>query len=104
MTIFRNVVFVAALAGLVAGLAMSAMQFFATTPLIVEAEEYEEWNSLRHPSRPARPNPMITATTIMGTPTRPTMATPMMTTTGMHMRAGCLRTASARSLTVWPMW
>lgn len=41
MTLFRNVVFVAALAGLVAGLAMSAMQFFATTPLIIEAEEYE---------------------------------------------------------------
>ena len=41
MTVFRNVVFVAALAGLVAGLAMSAMQFFATTPLIVAAEEYE---------------------------------------------------------------
>lgn len=41
MTIFRNVVFVAALAGLVAGLAMSAMQFFATTPLIVAAEEFE---------------------------------------------------------------
>lgn len=41
MTIFRNVVFVAALAGLVAGLAMSAMQFFSTTPLIVAAEEYE---------------------------------------------------------------
>lgn len=41
MSIFRNVVFVAALAGLVAGLAMSAMQFFTTTPLIVEAEEYE---------------------------------------------------------------
>lgn len=41
MNVFRNVVFVAALAGLVAGLAMSAMQFFATTPLIVAAEEYE---------------------------------------------------------------
>lgn len=41
MTVFRNVVFVAALAGLAAGLAMSAMQFFATTPLIVAAEEYE---------------------------------------------------------------
>ena len=48
MTIFRNVVFIAALAGLVAGLAVSAMQFFATTPLIVQAEEYEETAAAGH--------------------------------------------------------
>lgn len=41
MTLFRNVVFVAALAGLVAGLAMAAMQTFVTVPLILEAETYE---------------------------------------------------------------
>lgn len=48
MTIFRNVVFIAALAGLVAGLAMSAMQFFATTPLIAQAEEYEDTGAAGH--------------------------------------------------------
>jgi cobalt transporter subunit CbtA len=48
MTIFRNVVFVAALAGLVAGLAMTAMQYFATTPLILEAEVYEEMAEAAH--------------------------------------------------------
>lgn len=41
MTVFRNVVFVAALAGLVAGLLMAAMQQFTTTPLILQAETYE---------------------------------------------------------------
>ena len=33
MTVFRNVVFVAAIAGLLAGIAMAAMQSFATVPL-----------------------------------------------------------------------
>ncbi|TKT76702.1 CbtA family protein [Aquamicrobium sp. LC103] len=41
MTVFRNVVFVAAIAGLVAGLVLAAMQAFSTTPLIVAAEAYE---------------------------------------------------------------
>lgn len=41
MTIFRNVVFIAAIAGLVAGIAMAAMQAFATTPLIIAAEAFE---------------------------------------------------------------
>ncbi len=48
MTIFRNAVFVAALAGLVAGLAMTAMQFFATTPLIVAAEAFEDAGEAEH--------------------------------------------------------
>ena len=42
MTIFRNVVFVAALAGLVAGIVLAALQFFATVPLILKAEVYEQ--------------------------------------------------------------
>jgi len=42
MTIFRNVVFVAALAGLCAGIAMAAMQAYATVPLILQAEVYEQ--------------------------------------------------------------
>lgn len=42
MTVFRNVVFVAALAGLLAGVLMAAMQAYATVPLILEAETYED--------------------------------------------------------------
>jgi cobalt transporter subunit CbtA len=41
MTLFRNVVFVAALAGLLAGLVLAALQSFATVPLIIEAEAFE---------------------------------------------------------------
>lgn len=41
MTIFRNVVFVAALAGLVAGIVLAAMQAYATVPLILQAETFE---------------------------------------------------------------
>jgi cobalt transporter subunit CbtA len=41
MSIFRNVVFVAALAGLVSGVVLTALQAFATDPLILQAEIYE---------------------------------------------------------------
>lgn len=41
MTVFRNVVFIAAIAGLLAGIAMTAMQSWATVPLILQAETYE---------------------------------------------------------------
>ncbi len=41
MNYFRNVVFIAAIAGLVAGLAMVVMQSFTTDPLIARAEIYE---------------------------------------------------------------
>lgn len=41
MSVFRNVVFVAAVAGLFAGLVMAAMQTVFTSPLIVAAEAYE---------------------------------------------------------------
>jgi len=41
MNIFRNVVFVAALAGLVASLVMTAMQTVYTVPLILQAETFE---------------------------------------------------------------
>ncbi|WAJ26327.1 CbtA family protein [Antarcticirhabdus aurantiaca] len=41
MTIFRNAVFLAALAGLVAGLALALLQTFTTVPLILQAETYE---------------------------------------------------------------
>jgi cobalt transporter subunit CbtA len=42
MSVFRNAVFIAALAGLLAGLVMTALQAFATVPLILKAEIYEK--------------------------------------------------------------
>ena len=41
MSLFRNVVFAAALSGLLAGLVLAALQSFATVPLILEAEAFE---------------------------------------------------------------
>lgn len=41
MSLLRNVVFIAALAGLFAGFVMAAMQTWATVPLILQAETYE---------------------------------------------------------------
>ncbi|MBS3647259.1 CbtA family protein [Pseudaminobacter sp. 19-2017] len=41
MTLFRNVVFVAALAGLLASLVMTGLQAWFTVPLILKAETYE---------------------------------------------------------------
>lgn len=41
MTLFRNVFFVAALAGLFAGLVLAAVQSFTTVPLILKAETFE---------------------------------------------------------------
>lgn len=41
MTLFRNAVFAAAAAGLLAGLLLAAMQTYATVPLILQAETFE---------------------------------------------------------------
>ncbi|MBM6592908.1 CbtA family protein [Microvirga pudoricolor] len=41
MSLFRNIVFVAALAGLVAGIGMTGMQYASTVPLILKAETFE---------------------------------------------------------------
>lgn len=41
MTLFRNVVFVAAIAGLLASFAMTALQTYSTVPLILKAETFE---------------------------------------------------------------
>ena len=41
MTALRNMLLVAALAGIAAGVVMTLMQFFATVPLILEAETFE---------------------------------------------------------------
>jgi cobalt transporter subunit CbtA len=42
MSIFRTIVFVAAVAGLAAGLALTAVQAVGTVPLILQAESYEQ--------------------------------------------------------------
>ena len=41
MTVFRNAVFLAAIAGLLAGIVMTGLQFAFTVPLILEAETFE---------------------------------------------------------------
>lgn len=41
MTLFRNVVFIAALSGLLSGLVMTVLQTFTTVPLILQAEALE---------------------------------------------------------------
>ena len=41
MTVFRNVVFLAAVAGLLAGIVMTGLQLAFTVPLILEAETFE---------------------------------------------------------------
>lgn len=66
MSIFRNVVFVAALAGLLAGLAMAAMQHFATVPLILQAETFE--NAAPAPADPAATGEAATHDHAAGTP------------------------------------
>ncbi len=48
MSVFRNVVFVAAVAGLVAGIALALMQAYATVPLILKAEVYEQAGGGHH--------------------------------------------------------
>ncbi|RUW01256.1 MULTISPECIES: CbtA family protein [unclassified Mesorhizobium] len=48
MNLFRNVVFVAAIAGLVAGIALACMQAYATVPLILKAEVYEKAGGGHH--------------------------------------------------------
>jgi cobalt transporter subunit CbtA len=42
MSVFRNVVFVAALAGFVGAVVLAALQIFVTDPLIFQAEVYEQ--------------------------------------------------------------
>ncbi len=42
MNLFRSVVFIAAIAGLVAGVVLACMQAYATVPLILKAEVFEQ--------------------------------------------------------------
>lgn len=58
MTLFRNVVFIAAIAGLVAGVVLACMQAYATVPLILKAEVYEQaggGHEHEHAAAPAAP-------------------------------------------------
>jgi cobalt transporter subunit CbtA len=48
MTLLRNVVFIAALAGLVAGVVLAALQAYATVPLILQAETFENAGGGHH--------------------------------------------------------
>ncbi|WP_136622032.1 MULTISPECIES: CbtA family protein [Mesorhizobium] len=58
MNLFRNVVFIAAIAGLVAGVVLACMQAYATVPLILKAEVYEQaggGHEHEHAAAPAAP-------------------------------------------------
>ena len=58
MNLFRNVVFIAAIAGLVAGVVLACMQAYATVPLILKAEVYEQaegGHGHDHAAAPAAP-------------------------------------------------
>ena len=65
MTALRNMLFVAALAGLAVGVAMTLLQVFATVPLILEAETFESAAPAARPTHdhdaaappPRRPRP-----------------------------------------------
>lgn len=48
MTLFRNAVFIAAAAGLLAGLILAALQTYATVPLILQAETFENAGGGHH--------------------------------------------------------
>ncbi|MCX7304564.1 MAG: CbtA family protein [Hyphomicrobiales bacterium] len=48
MTLFRNAVFTAAAAGLLAGLILAALQTYATVPLILQAETFENAGAQGH--------------------------------------------------------
>ena len=53
MTLFRNAVFTAALAGLLAGIILAALQTYATVPLILQAETFENAGAPAHDHGPA---------------------------------------------------
>lgn len=56
MSVFRNVVFVAAIAGLLAGIVLACLQAYATVPLILKAEVYEQAaGGHEHAAVPAAP-------------------------------------------------
>ncbi|MBN9233712.1 MULTISPECIES: CbtA family protein [Phyllobacteriaceae] len=69
MSVFRNVVFVAAIAGLLAGIVLACLQAYATVPLILKAEVYEQaGGGHEHPAPAAPAADAGAATTAMSTP------------------------------------
>ncbi len=66
MTLFRNAVFTAALAGLLAGLILAALQTYATVPLILQAETFENAGAPAH-DHGAAPAEAAPADTMRGT-------------------------------------
>lgn len=67
MNLFRNVVFVAAIAGLVAGVVLACMQAYATVPLILKAEIYEQAGGGHQHEHAAAPAANATDTNAMST-------------------------------------
>ena len=67
MNLFRNVVFVAAIAGLVAGVVLACMQAYATVPLILKAEVYEQAGGGHEHEHAAAPAANATDTNAMST-------------------------------------
>lgn len=65
MTLFRNVVFIAAIAGLVAGVVLACMQAYATVPLILKAEVYEQAGGGHQHEHAAAPAATATDTNAM---------------------------------------
>ncbi len=57
MTVFRNAVFAAAAAGLLAGILLAALQTYATVPLILQAETFEGGEAHDHGTAPAEASP-----------------------------------------------
>ena len=54
MSVFRSIVFTAALAGLIVGVSVTAVQQFGTIPLIAKAEVYEQRAEAAQPAAPAQ--------------------------------------------------
>ena len=53
MDYFRNIVVLAAVVGLIAGLGMTLAQEFTTVPLILKAEVFEQAEEAKAPPAPA---------------------------------------------------
>ena len=60
MNLFRNAVFTAAIAGLFSGLVMTALQTYATVPLILQAESFEAAGVSGHVHGPAEMSAAVT--------------------------------------------
>ena len=84
MNLFRNVVFIAAIAGLVAGVVLACMQAYATVPLILKAEVYEQAGGGHKHDHAAAPDSsfLIDATQLRSASSSPTHCRPRPSNTG----------------------